>query len=158
MSERRPTEQRRLTPDERERLRAGVFAEIDRQEGRTRRRRRRMAGAGVVLAAVAVLGVVALRTPHAPTTDTAGSIPVRCTTGDTTATVTAPSPRARATTRASSAPSCGAAASSSAARASPRRSTACARTDAREVLVLVTSDGDDGCRAGGSSDGSTSQQ
>lgn len=157
MSERRPTEERRLTPDERERLRSGVFAEIDRQEHRTRRRRRRAAGAGVVLAAMAVLAVVAVRTPHAPTADTAGSIPVRCTTGDPTA----PDGTVTASTSHDPRLVCAELWRRGELIGGTRKSatlTACARADAREVLVLVTSDGDDGCRDGGSSDSSTSQQ
>ena len=77
-----PPDQRRLTPDERARMRAGLFAEIDREQrppappppraGRRRHARPR----------VAALAVVALRTPDAPTTDTARSMPVRCTAGD----------------------------------------------------------------------------
>jgi hypothetical protein len=150
VSDPRPSE-RRLTPDERAQLRADLFAEIDRVEHRSRRRRRRLAGAGVVLAAVAVLGIVALRTPHAPTTDTAGSIPVRCTTGGTSA----PDGVITASARHDPRLVCSELWRRGELVGGTRKSaplTACARTDAREVLVLVTSDGGDGCR------GTTSQQ
>ena len=153
MSEEQRPDERRLTEDERARMRTGLFAEIDRQEARSSRRRRRAAGASVVLAAVAVLGIVALRTPHAPTTDTAGSIPVRCTTGDPAA----PDGVITANARHDPRLVCSELWRRGELVGGTRKSaplTACARTDASEVLVLVTSDGGDSCRA----PGSTSQQ
>ena len=89
----------------------------------------------------------------APTTDTAGSIPVRCTTGDPAA----PDGVITANARHDPRLVCSELWRRGELVGGTRKSaplTACARTDASEVLVLVTSDGGDSCRA----PGSTSQQ
>lgn len=156
MSDQAP-EQRRLSADERARLRDGVFAAIDREE-RTRRRRRRALGAGVVAAAVLVLALTALRAPDPPTTDTAGSMTVRCTAAGDDA---APDGLVTVSARHDPRLVCAEIWRRGELVGGTRKSaplTACARAEAREVLVMVTSDAGGVCGATTSETGSTSQQ
>jgi hypothetical protein len=105
-----------------------------------------------------VLAVTALRAPHAPTTDTAGSMTVRCTAaGDDGA------PDGLVTVSARHDPRlvCSEIWRRGEFVGGTRKSaplTACARAEASEVLVLVTSDAGGGCSGGTSEGGSTSQQ
>jgi hypothetical protein len=76
---------RDLTPEERARLRAGVFEAIDRHEGWRRRRRRLI---GVTALGCVLASLVAGAAMQQPTSSRAGvvdAIPVRCGTADVAA-------------------------------------------------------------------------
>lgn len=77
--------ERRLTPEERARLRAGVFDAIERHDS-WRRRRRRMIGVTALGCALASLVVgAALQQPGSSRAGVVDAIPVRCGTADVAA-------------------------------------------------------------------------
>jgi hypothetical protein len=79
---------RRLTDDERERLRAAVLAAIDGEQHRGRRRRRLGAGAAALCVLAALVAGSALRPSDDLPSGVAGAIPVRCGAADDVADAT----------------------------------------------------------------------